>query len=414
MSKLPFQDLKVIDLSTVLAGPSVGTFFAELGARVIKIEHPKFGDVTNTWRLQQESDSSKQSAYYSSVNFLKENMALDLTIEAHYSLFETQLKDADIILMNFKKGDDVKLKVRPENLWAINPSLIIGKISGFGSDNDRIAYDLILQAESGFMSMNGTPDSGPVKMPVALIDVLAAHQLKEGLLLALLQRKHGKGQVVSVSLYDTAICSLANQASNYLMAQQVPQRIGSLHPNIAPYGEIFQSKDEKLLTFAIGSDLHFHKLLASLDLIALQDDIQFKSNIERVKNRSALAQIIQEKVGELLAAPLLSILQELGVPAAQIQTLDQVFADPNAQELVREEQIGSQNTKRVSQIAFKFEKWFALHKRPENGNNTTNCVTISCAHPGDSPSEASKPQMKKHTNTFLFLTTPIKFLALDD
>jgi crotonobetainyl-CoA:carnitine CoA-transferase CaiB-like acyl-CoA transferase len=161
--------------------------------------------------------------------------------------------------------------------------------------------------------------------------------------------------VVSVSLYDAAICSLANQAANYLMCQQVPQRIGSLHPNIAPYGEIFQSKDEKLLTFAIGSDLHFHKLLASLDLTALQDDIQFKSNIERVKNRSALAQIIQEKVGELVAAPLLSILQELGVPAAQIQTLDQVFADPNAQELVREEQIGSQSTKRVSQIAFKFE-----------------------------------------------------------
>jgi crotonobetainyl-CoA:carnitine CoA-transferase CaiB-like acyl-CoA transferase len=139
------------------------------------------------------------------------------------------------------------------------------------------------------------------------------------------------------------------------MCAHVPQRIGSLHPNIAPYGEIFQSKDDKLLTFAIGSDLHFHKLLKSLDLLALQEEIQFKSNIERVKNRTDLAQIIQEKVGERLAAPLLSNLQKLGVPAAQIQTLDQVFADPNAQELVRVEQIGSQITKRVSQIAFKFE-----------------------------------------------------------
>ncbi|MEY3741229.1 MAG: hypothetical protein RL371_127 [Bacteroidota bacterium] len=356
MKPLPFEDLKVIDLSTVLAGPSVGTFFAELGARVIKIEHPSHGDVTNTWRLMQESDLSQQSAYYSSVNYKKELVKLNLGLEADYHIFLNEIKDADILLMNFKKGDDQKLKVTPSVLWEINPGLVIGKISGFGSENDRIAYDLILQAESGFMAMNGTPDSGPVKMPVALIDVLAAHQLKEGLLLALLQREQVKGQVVSVSLYDAAICSLANQASNYLMAQQVPQRIGSLHPNIAPYGEIFQSKDKKLLTFAIGSDLHFHKLLASLDLIALQDDIQFKSNIERVKNRSALAQIIQEKVGELLAAPLLSILQELGVPAAQIQTLDQVFSDPNAQELVREEQIGSQNTKRVSQIAFKFEK----------------------------------------------------------
>jgi crotonobetainyl-CoA:carnitine CoA-transferase CaiB-like acyl-CoA transferase len=355
MSKLPFQDLKVIDLSTVLAGPSVGTFFAELGARVIKIEHPKFGDVTNTWRLQQESDSSKQSAYYSSVNFLKENMALDLTIEAHYSLFETQLKDADIILMNFKKGDDVKLKVRPENLWAINPSLIIGKISGFGSDNDRIAYDLILQAESGFMAMNGTPDSGPVKMPVALIDVLAAHQLKEGLLLALMQREQGKGQVVSVSLYDAAICSLANQASNYLMAQQVPQRIGSLHPNIAPYGEIFETQDGQLLTFAIGSDQHFEKLVSYLDLHKLAKDPRFSSNIERVKNRGSLYHYMASVISMKTCAHIISSLLELGVPVAKIKSLEEVFEDPKAMSLVKTEQIDGQNTKRVSQIAFKFE-----------------------------------------------------------
>jgi len=355
MSKLPFQDLKVIDLSTVLAGPSVGTFFAELGARVIKIEHPKFGDVTNTWRLQQESDSSKQSAYYSSVNFLKENMALDLTIEAHYSLFETQLKDADIILMNFKKGDDVKLKVRPENLWAINPSLIIGKISGFGSDNDRIAYDLILQAESGFMAMNGTPDSGPVNMPLALLDVLAAHQLKEGLLLALMQREQGKGQVVSVSLYDAAICSLANQASNYLMAQQVPQRIGSLHPNIAPYGEIFETQDGQLLTFAIGSDQHFEKLVSYLDLHKLAKDPRFSSNIERVKNREVLYHYMASVISMKTCAHIISSLLELGVPVAKIKSLEEVFEDPKAMSLVKTEQIDGQNTKRVSQIAFKFE-----------------------------------------------------------
>jgi crotonobetainyl-CoA:carnitine CoA-transferase CaiB-like acyl-CoA transferase len=351
-----FKHLKIIDLSTVLAGPSVGSFFAELGAKVIKIEHPTHGDITNTWRLPQETDLSKQSAYYASVNFQKELIKLDLSAESAYDLFVKELIDAHIILINFKKGDDAKLKVRPEDLWAINPSLIIGKITGFGSKNDRIAYDLILQAETGFMAMNGTPESGPVKMPVALIDVLAAHQLKEGLLLALLQSAQDpKGRVVSVSLYDAAICSLANQAANYLMSAQVPQRMGSLHPNIAPYGEIFQSKDDKLLTFAIGSDQHFHKLLSTLNLLKLEDEQKFKSNIARVKNRTALAQIIQEKVGELLAEPLLSDLQKLGVPAAQIQTLDQVFANPNAQELVRVEQIDGQSTKRVSQIAFNFK-----------------------------------------------------------
>jgi crotonobetainyl-CoA:carnitine CoA-transferase CaiB-like acyl-CoA transferase len=355
MSSSPLQDLKVIDLSTVLAGPSVGTFFAELGARVIKIEHPQHGDVTNTWRLKQESDLTRQSAYYSSVNHQKELVKLNLGLDADYRMFLNELKNADILLMNFKKGDDQKLKVTPADLWKINPSLLIGKITGFGSDNDRIAYDLILQAETGFMSMNGTAESGPVKMPVALIDVLAAHQLKEGLLLALLQRQPDKGQIVTVSLYDAAICSLANQASNYLMAQQVARRIGSLHPNIAPYGEIFETQDGQLITFAIGSDQHFDKLVSYLGLNELANDPRFSSNMERVKNREVLfdhmACVISMKTGDQIMAALL----DLNVPIAKIKTLDEVFADPKALALVKEEQINGQNTQRVSQIAFKFE-----------------------------------------------------------
>lgn len=355
MSKLPFQDLTVIDLSTVLAGPSVGTFFAELGARVVKIEHPQHGDVTNTWRLKQESDLTQQSAYYSSVNYLKENLALDLTKDAHYTLFEDYLKSADILLMNFKKGDDQKLKLTATELWKINPSLLIGKITGFGSDNDRVAYDLILQAETGFMSMNGTPESGPVKMPVALIDVLAAHQLKEGLLLALLQREQGKGQVVSVSLYDAAICSLANQASNYLMCQQVPQRSGSLHPNIAPYGEIFETQDGQLITFAIGSNQHFGKLVSYLGLVELAKDPRFYTNMERVKNREVLYDYIASVISKKTCSQIISSLFELNVPAAKIKSLDEVFEDPKAMSLVKAAQINGQNTRRVSQIAFKFE-----------------------------------------------------------
>jgi crotonobetainyl-CoA:carnitine CoA-transferase CaiB-like acyl-CoA transferase len=355
MSKLPFQDLKVIDLSTVLAGPSVGTFFAELGARVLKIEHPQHGDVTNTWRLKQESDLSKQSAYYSSVNYKKELVKLNLGLDSDYHVFIDELKDADILLMNFKKGDDQKLKVTPSELWKINPSLIIGKITGFGSDNDRIAYDLILQAETGFMSMNGTPESGPVKMPVALIDVLAAHQLKEGLLLALLQREQDKGQLVSVSLYDAAICSLANQASNFLMEQQIPQRIGSLHPNIAPYGEIFQTQDGQLLTFAIGSDQHFEKLVTYLGLTELAKDPRFCTNLERVKNRGVLFNYLESVISNLTSTPIITSLLELNVPVAKIKSLDEVFQDPKALSLVKTEQINGQNTNRVSQIAFNFE-----------------------------------------------------------
>jgi crotonobetainyl-CoA:carnitine CoA-transferase CaiB-like acyl-CoA transferase len=253
--------------------------------------------------------------------------------------------------MNFKKGDDTKLKLDPKTLWKLQPKLIIGKITGFGSENDRIAYDLILQAETGFMSMNGTPESGPTKMPVALIDVLAAHQLKEGLLLALLQ-KENKGQLVSVSLYDAAVCSLANQASNYLMAHHVAQPIGSLHPNIAPYGEIFKTLDQKDITFAIGSHAHFEKLCQVLNLSAVLENPLYKENQLRVKNRIQLAKEIQLAVRERAAEELFNALVAIGVPVAIIKNMAEVFNDSAAQALVRAEATQGQITKRVTQLAF--------------------------------------------------------------
>jgi crotonobetainyl-CoA:carnitine CoA-transferase CaiB-like acyl-CoA transferase len=350
MNETLFHNLKIIDLSTVLAGPSVGTFFAELGARVIKIEHPIHGDVTNTWRLATENPLAP-SAYYSSVNYGKELLKLDFQKAQDYARFLEELSDTDVVLMNFKKGDDTKLKLDPKTLWNHQPKLIIGKITGFGSENDRIAYDLILQAETGFMSMNGTPESGPTKMPVALIDVLAAHQLKEGLLLALLQ-KENKGQLVSVSLYDAAVCSLANQASNYLMAQHVAQPIGSLHPNIAPYGEIFKTLDQKDITFAIGSHAHFEKLCQVLNLSAVLKNPLYKENQLRVKNRFLLAKEIQNAVQERAAEELFNALVAIGVPVAIIKNMAEVFNDSAAQALVRAEATQGQITKRVTQLAF--------------------------------------------------------------
>jgi crotonobetainyl-CoA:carnitine CoA-transferase CaiB-like acyl-CoA transferase len=350
MNETLFHNLKIIDLSTVLAGPSVGTFFAELGARVIKIEHPIHGDVTNTWRLATENPLAP-SAYYSSVNYGKELLKLDFQKAQDYARFLEELSDTDVVLMNFKKGDDTKLKLDPKTLWNHQPKLIIGKITGFGSENDRIAYDLILQAETGFMSMNGTPESGPTKMPVALIDVLAAHQLKEGLLLALLQ-KENKGQLVSVSLYDAAVSSLANQASNYLMAQHVAQPIGSLHPNIAPYGEIFKTLDQKDITFAIGSHAHFEKLCQVLNLSDVLENPLYKENQLRVKNRIQLAKEIQLAVREREAEELFNALVAIGVPVAIIKNMAEVFNDSAAQALVRAEATQGQITKRVTQLAF--------------------------------------------------------------
>jgi crotonobetainyl-CoA:carnitine CoA-transferase CaiB-like acyl-CoA transferase len=351
-----FSDLVILDLSTVLAGPSVGTFFAELGARVIKIEHPDNPDVTRSWKLPEEDAKSNVSAYFASVNYGKEYLKLNLKIEEDRQQLLDLVKSADILLSNFKKGDETKFNITDAFLRSLNPKLICGKINGFGSQSDRVAYDLILQAESGFMSMNGTPESGPVKMPVALIDVLAAHHLKEGLLVALLQReKDGIGRSVSVSLYDAALCSLMNQASNYLMTGKIAQRIGSLHPNIAPYGELFQTKDGATITLAIGSDVHFTKLCKHLDLIELTTDVRFAINTSRVRHRKELFEMLQNKIQLFGADNLLKLLENDFVPAGKVKAIDEVFADQEAAELIRKETNDGIATQRVTSIAFKWE-----------------------------------------------------------
>lgn len=357
MRKNIFQNLKVIDLSSVLAGPSVGTFFAELGAKVVKVEHPDHPDATRFWKLRSEPKEASVSAYFSSINYLKEYVFLNLKDERDHSQLMEMVKDADVVVMNYKKGAQQKLSISDQELRQENPQLIIGKISGFGDDSDRVAYDLILQAESGFMSMNGTPESGPVKMPLAFIDVLAAHHLKHALLIEMLQKeRQGKdyqGQSVSVSLYDAAITSLINQASNYLMTGKVPQRIGSLHPNIAPYGELFKTKDDKLITFAIGSNVHFEKLCKYLDLEELSNDSRFKTVQDRVENRHELQHLLAKRVRQKDTKEILDEMNNQFVPCGEIKDLKAVFEQSEAQELVRSEKIDGINTKRITSIAFK-------------------------------------------------------------
>jgi crotonobetainyl-CoA:carnitine CoA-transferase CaiB-like acyl-CoA transferase len=263
-----FSDLKVIELAGVLAGPSVGVFFSELGARVIKVENPKTGgDITRSWKSANEDPDDKESAYYWSVNTGKEIVFLDLTNENDRQKLLALLKDTDVLITNFKKGDDEKLNLTYSRLRTTNAQLIYASINGFGEQNSRTAYDLILQAEAGFMLINGEAGSTPVKMPVALIDVIAGHQLKEAILIALLERsKTGKGSHVSVSLFDSALSSLVNQATNWLIGGQLPEAMGSLHPNIAPYGELFNTSDNHTITFAIGSNKQFSSLCGLLDL----------------------------------------------------------------------------------------------------------------------------------------------------
>ena len=349
-----FADLEVFDLSTVLAGPSVASFFAELGAKVTKIEHPIHGDVTRTWRIPGEKQ--EVTSYFSSINFRKEYITKDFTLPSDYSWLLEQLPTVDVLIMNFKSSDYLKFNLTKEKLHAINPRLIIGSISGFGDNSDRVAYDLILQAESGIMAMNGAPDGYPTKMPIAFMDVLAAHQLKEALLLALLKReKTNLGSWVSVSLYDAAVSSLVNQASAFLMNGIIPTRMGSLHPNIAPYGEIFRTKDKKLVTFAVGSDRQFQTLCKVLGCELISSNLDYSTNEDRVKNRIKLMEEMAPYILMYEAKELSDLALEHIIPLGIIKSLDEVFETLEAKALIREETQGITSTKRLTQLAFKWK-----------------------------------------------------------
>jgi crotonobetainyl-CoA:carnitine CoA-transferase CaiB-like acyl-CoA transferase len=349
-----FKDLKIVELANVLAGPAAGLFFSELGAEVIKVENKKSnGDVTRSWRLASEKKENI-SAYYASVNWNKKSMMADLSTAADREKVYELIRKADVVISNYSFGDDVKLGMDDKSLRKINPQLIHARLSGFGRESSRTAYDLVLQAESGFMHMNGTKESGPLKMPVALIDVLAAHQLKEGILVALIKKlKTGEGSIVDVSLKDAAIASLANQASNWLMAGYSAEASGSLHPNIAPYGETFTTADKKKLVLAVGSDAQFRKLC---ELLKVVPDGRFINNTERIKHRKELFQLLQDEIIKHDSDALMKEFISHDVPAGMIRSVKDVFEQKDVSRLLLEEEHIDQVSRRVRTAIFEIRK----------------------------------------------------------
>ncbi|MCX6312965.1 MAG: CoA transferase [Bacteroidetes bacterium] len=323
----PFAGLKVIELASVLAGPAVGMFFAELGAKVLKIENPLTGgDITRQWKGSEENKESSLSAYYQSVNWGKEILFIDISTQSGYDQLLKLLENADILLTNFKAGDAQKFKLAFNNLSEKFPKLICANLSGYNENDPRHAFDLVMQAETGFMSMNGTPDSGPLKMPVAFIDLMAAHQLKEGILTALyLREKNGIGNSIHVSLFDSAIASLANQASNFLITGNSPQLMGSLHPNIAPYGETFLCADARFIVLAIGTEKQFSQFCTAIEKPELIDNPKFCDNASRVLNRNELQEHISGFFQNRIATQASSILARAGVPAAIVRSVSDVL-----------------------------------------------------------------------------------------
>jgi crotonobetainyl-CoA:carnitine CoA-transferase CaiB-like acyl-CoA transferase len=353
------RDLLVLETAAVLAGPAVGMFFAELGARVIKIENERAGgDVTRRWKLPIEDPASPVSAYFSSVNWGKEHHALDLKEASGRTLFDAMLVKADVLITNHLADDAEKLGLRRERLRELNPRLIHGHIKGFATQPQRPAFDVVLQAETGYISMTGTDAAHLAKLPIALIDVLAAHQLKEGVLLALLQRERtGKGAYVEVSLEEAALTGLINQASNQLMTGAVAEPLGTLHPNIAPYGEMFACADGSRIILAVGSDAQFVALCKTLDRLDLAADTRFNRNTERVLNRAALALELCAAIARHERTALLHALEEAQVPAGALNDIAAALATPAAQRMILQEEIEGRSTRRVSGNAFRIEPY---------------------------------------------------------
>lgn len=326
--------LKVLELASVLAGPSVGQFFAELGADVIKVENLKTrGDVTRSWKVAGEKTDDR-SAYFCSVNSGKRSIAIDLTTAEGRTIVQELSSKSDIVIASYKPGDAEKLGVDYPRLSQENPSLIYGQITGYGAHNSRVGYDAVIQAEAGFMSMNGEPGGKSLKIPVALMDVLAGHHLKEGLLLAMLEKAStGKGKLVEVSLIQAAISSLTNQATNWLVANKLPQKQGSAHPNIAPYGDVFKTADGNEILLAVGSDLQFRSLCKVLN-IELSEDPLYQTNAARVENRTSLIEHLSEKIRWWNSGDLLKDCNTFNIPVGIIQNVQQVFEMEEAKALL--------------------------------------------------------------------------------
>jgi len=320
--------LLVLDLSRVLAGPYCTQLLADLGARVIKVEAPA-GDETRRWGPPYVGG---ESGYFLSVNRGKRSLAVDLKDPRGSDLVRALAAKADVVVENFKVGDLARYGLDYATLARDNRRLVYLSVTGYGQTGPRAkepGYDAAMQAEVGLMAMTGEPVGGPVKLPIAWIDVLTGTHAATAVMAALLRRdRTGEGAHLDISLFEVALASLVNQAQNTLLTGTAPERLGSGHPNIVPY-QAFQAADGALV-IAVGSDQQFARLCALLGEPALAADARYASNSARVASRVELVARLQalvaaRRLGELVAACLAA-----GVPATPVATLPEALADPQA------------------------------------------------------------------------------------
>jgi len=333
--------LRVLDLSRVLAGPWAGQILADLGAEVIKIERPGVGDDTRHWGppfLQNGAgENTSEAAYYLSANRNKQSLTVDFTQAEGQRIVRELATRADILIENFKVGGLAAYGLDYAALKELNPKLIYCSTTGCGQngpDAKRAGYDFMIQGLGGLMSLTGRAEgeegAGPVKVGVALTDILTGLYSTAAILAALASREQtGAGQHIDMALLDVQVACLANQAMNYLTTGASPRRLGNAHPNIVPYQDFPTADGDFILT--VGNDSQFRKFCEVAGLTALADDPRFSTNKARVAHRGELIPLIRQATVFKTTAEWIAELEQAGVPCGPINDLAQVFADPQVQ-----------------------------------------------------------------------------------
>ena len=334
----PLKGIRILDLSRVLAGPSCTQLLADLGADVIKVERPGVGDETRTWGPPfvegPDGEETTESGYYLSANRNKRSVTLDLSRPGGVALAKRLLEHADVLIENFKVGGLAKYGLAYDDLKDDFPGLIYCSITGFGQDGPyaaRPGYDMMAQGIGGLISMTGEPGRPPVKVPIAINDVMTGMYAAVAILAALRHRDDtgpgtGGGQHIDLGLLDVQVAWLYNQGLNYLTGGQVPERLGTAHPNTVPY-QAFETADGFII-LAANNDDQFKRFLELAGREELLDDPRFATNPERIRNRDTVIATVQEILKEKPSAYWIEELERIKVSCCPINTIDQVFEDP--------------------------------------------------------------------------------------
>lgn len=324
------ENIRVLDLSRVLAGPYCTMILGDLGAEVIKVEAPGGSDETRKWGPPFQNDVS---AYYLCANRNKKSITADLNSPEGIEVIKGLVSESDVIINNFKSGTMERFGLDYDTLAAINPEIVYCSITGFGETGpyqNMPGYDFIIQAMSGLMSITGDQESGPQKVGIAITDVLTGLYACIGIQGALLERtQSGKGQKLDISLYDTAVSSLVNIGSNYLMSGKIPSALGNNHANIVPY-QTFQTMDGEMV-IAVGNDNQFKGLCRVLKKPDLAYDDRFQTNPDRVAHREVLVPLLQEGFLTKSTVYWQDKCQENNIPCGPIQNIEEVVNDPQLQ-----------------------------------------------------------------------------------